>query len=77
MFVESSKRVVLIQIQESDQVVLESIKSPGQFLHSSAPYQLDHFISSGCVTLEKKDRRDGTPRTFGFVPENTESRSGQ
>ena len=29
---------ILIQVQQDDQIVLESLKSPGQFLHISASF---------------------------------------
>lgn len=32
-------------IQDSDQVLFESVKSPGQFLHASTAFQ-DSFLSS-------------------------------
>ena len=31
------------QVQIYDQIVFESIKSPGHFLHASAGFQIDHF----------------------------------
>ncbi len=36
-------------VQENDQVILESIKSPGQFLHASAPYRLSSLFPQGYV----------------------------
>ena len=48
---------LLIQVQQDDQIVLESLKSPGQFLHISASffgaasvYQGSYVHStSGCI----------------------------
>ncbi len=37
------KLTVLFQIEIHDQIVLESLRSPGTFLHTSAPYKIDHF----------------------------------
>lgn len=34
-----------VQVQIFDQVMLESVKSPGHFLHASEPYQIDHFTT--------------------------------
>lgn len=35
--------LVLLQVQLYDQVMLESVKSIGHFLHASEAYQIDHF----------------------------------
>ena len=35
------------KVQEGDQIVLESVKFPGQYLHSSYPYKMDNFINYG------------------------------
>ena len=39
--------ICILQVQEGDSIVLESVKSPGQYLHSSAPYQIDNFHDKG------------------------------
>ncbi|XP_076109900.1 inositol 1,4,5-trisphosphate-gated calcium channel ITPR2-like isoform X1 [Mytilus galloprovincialis] len=38
-------------VQLYDQVMLESIKSPGHFLHASEPYQIDHFTNASELNL--------------------------
>ena len=34
---------ILFQVQLYDQIVFESVKSPGHYFHASEPYQIDHF----------------------------------
>lgn len=36
-------RCAVLQVQIFDQIILESVKSPGQFLHASAAWKIDHF----------------------------------
>ncbi|CAC5357472.1 unnamed protein product [Mytilus coruscus] len=38
-------------VQLYDQVMLESIKSPGHFLHASEPYRIDHFTIASELNL--------------------------
>ena len=35
--------VVSTQVQIYDQIIFESVKSPGQYFHASAPYKIDNF----------------------------------
>ena len=37
-------------VQILDQIVFESVKSPGQYFHSSVPYQIDHFHIGYVIT---------------------------
>lgn len=32
-------------VQMLDQIVFESVKSPGQYFHASVPFNIDHFQS--------------------------------
>jgi len=40
---------VCTQVQIYDQIIFESVKSPGQYFHASAPWKIDNF-SIGRVT---------------------------
>lgn len=48
-------------VQEGDQIVLESVKTRGQYLHTSSPYKLDNLVPKGQVFL------------FIFRPSSTKS----
>jgi len=38
-------RIVFQKVQADDQIVLESVKSPGQFMHASAPWQINRWVT--------------------------------
>jgi len=35
--------VNVAQVQIYDQIIFESVKSPGQYFHASAPWKIDNF----------------------------------
>lgn len=41
----------VFQVQVYDQVILESVKSPGQYFHASSSFKIDHFTSGSELNL--------------------------
>ena len=37
--------VVYLQVQIYDQIIFESLKSPGQYFHVSTTFKIDHFTN--------------------------------
>ena len=43
MMMMMTKQCFIFQVQIYDQIIFESVKSPGQYFHASAPWKIDNF----------------------------------